>query len=222
VFVLNLTVNPVYAFNENYSMCDGDVYTWHGNTYSSGGVYYDSLQTLTGCDSTFTLNLTVNPLPEVFLGNDTTICADAFMVLDAGNPGATYLWSEGGATGQSIMVDSTSHGAGTFDVSVTVNNGCIASDTIAITIEICDAIDEHADMVFHVFPNPGNGLIYIYSNGSADAEVELTNAQGQLLFKGKYNQLNGPQYMKEFDLGVYAPGVYFLRMENEVIRIVRE
>jgi len=222
VFVLNLTVNPVYAFNENYSMCDGDIYTWHGNTYSSGGVYYDSLQTLTGCDSTFTLNLSVNPLPEVFLGNDTTICADAFMVLDAGNPGATYLWSEGGATGQSIMVDSTSHGAGTFDVSVTVNNGCIASDTIAITIEICDAIDEHADMVFHVFPNPGNGLIYIYSNGSADAEVELTNAQGQLLFKGKYNQLNGPQHMKEFDLGVYAPGVYFLRMENEVIRIVRE
>ncbi|HBG70525.1 MAG: hypothetical protein A2W93_03660 [Bacteroidetes bacterium GWF2_43_63] len=223
VFVLELTVNSTYEFTETHTMCEGEVYTWHSANYSTAGIYYDSLQTQTGCDSVYILELTVNPTPVVWLGNDTTICADAFIVLDAGNTGATYLWSEGAATGQTFTVDSTGHGVSTFDVSVTVNDGCESADTISITIEPCDAIDENGNIVFSVFPNPADGMIYIIQSGAnADAIVELTDAKGKLLFRGLYNNLNGSTQKKEFDLGVYPAGVYFLRIGNEVVRIVRQ
>ncbi|MGD9492342.1 MAG: endonuclease [Bacteroidales bacterium] len=223
VFVLNLTVNPTYEFSENHSICEGDDYLWHGSTFTTNGIYYDSLQTQTGCDSVYILNLTVNPLPIVFLGNDTTICDDAFIVLDAGNTGATYLWSEGSATGQTIIVDSAGHGIGTFDVSVIVNNGCEASDTIAITIENCSSIGENEEIVFSVFPNPADGMIYIIQNGTAtDAFIELTDATGKLLFREMYHNMNGSSQKKEFDLGVYPAGVYFLRIDNEVVRLVKQ
>ncbi|HPS84474.1 MAG TPA: T9SS type A sorting domain-containing protein, partial [Bacteroidales bacterium] len=223
VFVLNLTVNPTYAFNEDHSMCNGDSYTWHGNTYNTAGTYTAAYTTVNGCDSIYTLNLTVNPLPLVWLGNDTTICADANVILDAGNPGATYLWSENAATGQTITVDSTGHGLSTFDVSVTVNNGCEASDTISITIEPCGMINENGEIAYSVFPNPSDGMIYIIQSGTnSDAVVELTDATGKLLYRGLYHNMNGSSQKKEFDLGIYPAGVYFLRIDNEVVRLVRQ
>ncbi|MPM14306.1 hypothetical protein SDC9_60668 [bioreactor metagenome] len=222
VYTLNLTVNPTYAFNENHSICDGESYSWQGNIYTAAGNYTATYATSTGCDSTYTLNLFVNPLPVVWLGNDTTICADAFITLDAGNPGATYLWSEGNATSQSVTIDSTGHGASSFPVSVTVNNGCQSSDTINITIEICDFLDENGNILFSVYPNPSDGIIYITGNSSNDAAIELTDATGKLVYKGKYSNLNGSDHTKEFDLGVYPAGVYFLKIGNTVVRLVRQ
>jgi len=60
-FILNLTVNPVYSFVENHIICENDVYVWHGNPYFSTGTYIVSYTTATGCDSMYTLNLTVSP-----------------------------------------------------------------------------------------------------------------------------------------------------------------
>ncbi len=56
-----LTVYPSYHQTESHNMCLGDSYLWHGTTYTSGGVINDNHTTLHGCDSIFTLNLTVNP-----------------------------------------------------------------------------------------------------------------------------------------------------------------
>ena len=39
------------------------------------------------------LFFTINPLPEVELGSDTTLCDTASLVISAFNPGATYEWS---------------------------------------------------------------------------------------------------------------------------------
>ena len=55
----NLIVNPNVTFINNQSICDGDNYTVNGNVYDSTGIYIDSLQTINGCDSIVTLNLTV-------------------------------------------------------------------------------------------------------------------------------------------------------------------
>ena len=38
--------------------CDSLV--WQGNTYTTSGMYYDTLQTVAGCDSVLTLDLTIN------------------------------------------------------------------------------------------------------------------------------------------------------------------
>ena len=227
IYTLNLTINPTYTFNESHSMCNGASYTWHGSTFTTAGTYTAAYTTTNGCDSIYTLNLTVNPLPIVWLGNDTTICDDSYLILDAGNTGATYLWSENSQTGQTITIDSTGHGLGSFDVIVTVNNGCIASDTINITIELCSAINNNDDASLNLYPNPTDGTIYIdYSQKWINAEIELTDVDGKLLSKGFLNDFKGINGSKQFEIGIYPAGVYFMRILTEtdlqIIKIIRQ
>ena len=58
---LTLTVNPVFAISITESICDGDVYVLGTQVISQSGVYAEVFQSVDGCDSTVTLNLTVNP-----------------------------------------------------------------------------------------------------------------------------------------------------------------
>jgi len=67
-------VNPSYhAAPENITVCNYDLpYYWHDKTLTESGTYYDTLTTISGCDSTFMLILTVNPsLQEI---TTDTIC----------------------------------------------------------------------------------------------------------------------------------------------------
>ncbi|MDD3739966.1 MAG: T9SS type A sorting domain-containing protein [Bacteroidales bacterium] len=93
VYVLNLIVYPVYEFSEDVTICEGEAYTWRGNDYSVGGIYYDSLQTEYSCDSVFVLNLTVNPIYEFV--EDYGICS-----------GETYTWRENEYSVEGIYYDS--------------------------------------------------------------------------------------------------------------------
>ena len=75
-----------------------------------------------GCTSLDTVSVTVNPLPSVDLGNDTTsICQGDSVLLDAGAGHTNYLWSTGDTT-QTIYAS-----AGTY--SVTVGNGTPVSNS---------------------------------------------------------------------------------------------
>ncbi len=58
---INLKVNPVYNESLNVSICEGESYTFNGQTYTSNCTQTAYLQTASGCDSTVVLNLTVNP-----------------------------------------------------------------------------------------------------------------------------------------------------------------
>ena len=64
----------------------------------------------------------------VDLGNDTTICVDETLILDAGTGSSSYLWSTGALT-QTIAVDT----AGTYWVEILGPEGCPAYDEIKVT-----------------------------------------------------------------------------------------
>ena len=63
---LMLTVYPVYFFAEDTTLCNATSYTWRGYTFTESGIYYDSLQTVHGCDSIYQLSLELfnTPLGE--------------------------------------------------------------------------------------------------------------------------------------------------------------
>lgn len=63
----------------------------------------------------------------VDLGNDTTICVDEILTLDAGS-GDSFVWNTGEST-QTIAVDT----AGTYWVEVTDATGCTGFDDIEVT-----------------------------------------------------------------------------------------
>jgi len=61
IFELQLIVNPTYLYTETHEICDNDSLLWRGFYYKTSGIYYDSLQTISGCDSVYQLQLITNP-----------------------------------------------------------------------------------------------------------------------------------------------------------------
>ena len=74
--------------------------------------------------------VTINPIPNINLGVDTTfnMCWNS-ETLDAGTGFSSYLWSDG-STAQTLSASN----AGTYSVTGTDANGCTASDSMVIDV----------------------------------------------------------------------------------------
>ncbi len=143
---VDVTINPVPVVNlgNDTSICGGNLvldagnagstYMWSTSagtqtiTVSATGTYFVDVLNTQGCSSRDTINVTVNPAVSVNLGNDSAICSNASVILDAQNPGASYLWNDNSTL--SVLV---ANGPGTYYVAVSYTNGCNASDTITFT-----------------------------------------------------------------------------------------
>ena len=94
---------------------------------SASGTYSLKAQ-INACQTvTQSVNINVNALPKVNLGNDTSICSGKSLTLFAAG-GAQYKW-QNGSTNQSFNAINT----GNYSVTVTDTEGCKASDTIKVT-----------------------------------------------------------------------------------------
>lgn len=99
IIVTNLSVNPIYSFNTQQSICPGNTYILpDGNIVSTPGNYTVTLQTIKGCDSVITTNLNVTQ-NTLIASNDTAFClGDSTRLLATGGTFG-YSWSP--ATGLS-------------------------------------------------------------------------------------------------------------------------
>ncbi len=92
----------------------------NSQTYQPGlnapGVYTVQVTTLSGCQGTDSMQISVIASPSVSITDVFACPGDAFAPLDAGNPGSNYLWSTGETT-QTITPTS----AGTYTVTVTIS-----------------------------------------------------------------------------------------------------
>ena len=55
---MDLTINNTVFSNDSAEVCDS--IEWNGNVYTTSGIYVDTLQTISGCDSIITMDLTIN------------------------------------------------------------------------------------------------------------------------------------------------------------------
>ena len=72
IYRLELKVNRSYHFTEAFTICEGDTLHRHGQAFTEQRTYTVPFLTSTGCDSIFTLTLTVNPKFETMIYR--TIC----------------------------------------------------------------------------------------------------------------------------------------------------
>lgn len=143
---LLVTVNPVPTVNlTNVFFCmgtntvmnagnAGSTYLWSptGETtqtilVSGEGTYGVIVTSPNGCTAYDDAMVVVGGDSIVDNTANVMVCQGATTLLDAGNPGSTYLWSTG-ATSQTVSVN----GAGTYTVTITDGSGCSASFASAI------------------------------------------------------------------------------------------
>lgn len=122
------------------SASGGTSYTWDnglpsGSTHTvsptNTTTYTVTAEDANGCTDTDDITVTVNPLPNVFAGNDVTICNGSSVTLSASG-GTSYFWGQGLGAGQSHTV--TPAGTTTYNVTATDANNCQSSDDITVTV----------------------------------------------------------------------------------------
>ena len=216
---LDLTIVTVLETTDVQEACgqftwiDGNTYTENNNTAS------ETLQSVAGCDSIVTLDLTITPLPSnvVFVTGET-ITADAFASGYQWYDCATGLAIEG-ATSQSY----TATESGSYQVLIDIN-GCV-NESICETVEVStsDLLENIVDFNFNVFPNPSNGMFTIALEGINNTQMEISvmDVSGKIIYT-KSLLSNSSKMMIPMNISNIEEGVYFVRINGgkEIIRRV--
>ena len=166
----------------------GDFYSylWHDNSTaasfigSSEGYINVEVSDQYGCVQFDSIYLTVNPLPIVELGPDTTVCGSDQLNLDAGQDGVLFYWS----TGDGSREIEVFKGSQTIWVEVIDGNNCVSYDTIIINP--CSMEDRFMDMPTAFTPN-GDGKNDVWRIPELEpyplAIVEIYDRWGKIVYR---------------------------------------
>ncbi|MBI4645292.1 MAG: immunoglobulin domain-containing protein [Bacteroidia bacterium] len=137
--------------------------------------YTVTVADINGCADTDDVLVTVNESPVVDLGAyNQSACEGETITLDAG-AGFVYEWSDG-STDQTLAVSTN----GIYSVTITDINGCIASDSVDITINFNPVIDlgaynQSGCAGETITLDAGAGYIYEWSETSVTQTINITN-----------------------------------------------
>lgn len=136
---------PNVFLGSDRSVCGTSEILWSGNstatsylwsttetteyiTITQSGSYSVTVSDNNNCTNSQSVNITLVPYAVVDLGGPYTTCGESIL-LDAGNPGASYNWSSGETT-QTINASAS----GNYNVAVTLN-GCTINSSASIINE---------------------------------------------------------------------------------------
>ncbi|MFN0187157.1 MAG: PKD domain-containing protein [Bacteroidia bacterium] len=182
---INITFEPKLVLQDDTLLCENESislstnlvgnYAWsQGSTTSSilvnqTGQYVLTLSTI-NCVQKDTVNVTVQALPVVDFGGDTTLCPNANLLLDATNLNANYSWQDGSTNSQFLV-----NAAGTYFVNVSIDR-CTSGDTIEV-----DYVPTLVGLTDEQICSPQTTLLtatipgtYLWSNGSNAASIQVS------------------------------------------------
>ena len=176
VIVLTLSVNPVYHDTINAEICEGSVYTENGFNVNEAGTYTQTLQTINGCDSIITLNLTVNSaltsIIDAEICEGTTYSENGFEHSEAGTYTQTLQTSNGCDSIVTLNLSMKPNSTTTFTATVCegtvyTENGFNASETgiYTRTMESANGCDSTITLDLTVNPSYQIGVLAIINRG---------------------------------------------------------
>lgn len=189
-------------------------------TVTQSGTYSVTVIDANGCSSADSATVTVNVLPFVILGSDTTIVVGQTLTLDAGFAGSTYIWSTA-ETSQTIDVTQ----AGTYSVTVTDGNGCDGTDEIEVDVKV--GIQDLVVGSISIYPNPVEdvAIVQLQSRSVHELRIEVYAVTGRKVIDIKNSLVAGtnqlPIEMTALNSGMYYVRVFLNDTEYGVYRIVK-
>ena len=189
---LTLSVLPSSSISTYDTICQGDSVQLPDGSYTSqAGVFYDTLATISGCDSIITSSIVVDQSLNATISAVSPVCINSpSFILNASDGGG--IWSGTGiADINSGEFDPSVAGPGTHEIVYAISGNCGDSDTINIS----------------VFEVPSLSFLVTDEScsGENDGSVDLTVSGGAIPYTYLWNDQGGSTLE---DLAVLAPGVY--------------
>lgn len=217
---LTLTVNPVLASTSSMTFCQGQSTLFFGQTLTTTGVYNHTLQTVAGCDSVVTLNLTVYPIPAAPLltGDSPVECPGDVVSLHI-DPVSNALYSWSGplnfaSTNTDVFFPVQIEQMGNYSATISIN-GCVSSPSV-IPVSITNIYNyEDFDFPNVITPN-SDGFndeldIEAMFKSCQEYQLKVFNRWGNMIYSGK--RFDAPFNGKDMNGAVLQDGVYFYLLE---------
>ena len=186
-------LNYDWTINSGSSVIQtGVVDSFSTNSLIQGDTVFVSLTDINSCLGSDFYSIDVSPLPILNLGNDTTICDGFSLLIDGTTPFVTYLWGSGENTSSITVSDS-----GTYELTVTNNYDCSATDSIDVNLfpnPVVDlGLDDTINEIDFIDLDAGAGFSsYNWSTGGSSSIetvyefgeywVQITDANGCIAF----------------------------------------
>lgn len=160
--------------NATYVWQDGSTDSFY--TVTSDGFYWVDVIDAHNCFSSDTLYVAFVNSPVLDLGNDTTVCPDEPVLLDATIPaGIGYLWQD---SAQTALYTATE--VGTYIVRTVDTTTCFTWDTLVISNFVVPGSLFGADTLlcndetYELMPNISNPLTFSWQDGSIGSTFTIT------------------------------------------------
>lgn len=192
VIITTISIIPATSSSVSAVICPGDsVQLPDGSYISQAGVFYDTLATISGCDSIIATTLSLDSFLDASISSVSALCSNnGPITLSAVSPVGT--WSGTGIVDVDLGIfDPAIAGAGSYQIVYVTGGNCGDSDTINIS----------------VFEVPSLSFLVTDEScsGENDGSVDLTVTGGAIPFTYLWNDQGGSTIE---DLAVLAPGVY--------------
>ena len=223
IVTLLLNVIPITYTNLSESICQGDSFTFAGQSLAHAGVYADTLQTVNGCDSIISLLLSV----EDALDKEITAVGDTLFAVETG---ATYQWLMCDSSNNTFTVlngetnpyyvtsDSNYYAVAITKGSCVDTSSCVSISDIAVGI----SQQELTNRTFRIFPNPTSEYVMIQAEMQGKhAKIEVRSINGQLVSIVETTNIDG-MLNERVDVSSYSKGIYLIHIKTDKQQFVEK
>lgn len=202
ILTLNLTTNTPATGSIVQSICQGDAYTFNGQTLTQGGAYTDTLVATNTCDSIVTLTLTTVALPQPTIAQSgNTLSTQAF---------SSYQWllndaPINGATQQNY----TATQSGNYAVIATNSSNCSDTSNVINLTGVGIKHIESSDFALGIYPNPATTDLIVEASEMIES-LCITDITGKVVITNM--QLKGIKI--KTDISMLANATYFIQVKT--------
>lgn len=175
--------------------------------YQDSVEYVMTATDTTGCSNTDTVLLRVRG-PLLNAGNDTTVCPDVTFVIEATATEGNINWSPAtGLSSATIVAPTFSFNESVeYLVALTDTAGCIAYDTLRITVDVCESYIQ-VPQAFSPNADGVNDHFTLFEKNIGQYEIRIFNRWGELVYSSRdLSELN--------DLSKGWDGTYKGQLQN--------
>ncbi|MCM1042396.1 MAG: choice-of-anchor J domain-containing protein [Bacteroides sp.] len=208
ILTLVLTVNPVYGFSLDTTVCEGQSVEFGGRTYSQAGEFKAEYKTVNGCDSIYSLKLALNPKAAAPVISGEAVEGQERWILKAvtDEPVVTWFRDNSGIEGSDTLVYVATQ-EGTYHATATNDCGESApSNKIEVKFNVANAGSDMAQVPV-VYPNPARETVNIKASDAIE-RVMMYASNGKVAKKVSGNR-NGTMTIS---IGELNAGIYVLQV----------
>ncbi|HYV92309.1 MAG TPA: PQQ-dependent sugar dehydrogenase [Chitinophagales bacterium] len=219
-------MHALYGSNLSYQWLQDGVEIPGATDFSysplQAGVYTVQVTGSSGCSSTSSGVLAVDPTPASIVGLDSSFCIYQSAIPLFGDPtGGSF--SGAGVSDSLFNPNIAGEGFHTVYYYYTNELGCIAVDSQVVRVDLCSGLNDDWDHTgVNIFPNPNDGSLSLIlkDTNNAIAEVSIYNMAGQMLFTLSPDQNVNAHSSVHFNLSDLSNGVYEMRIvQGENVRV---